>query len=260
MKVSLANWSPRSRLFFASIIVAIILPVFLVVPPVAPGNALWWDFLMALGYVATGLLFLLPLLTTRFWFLVRGDASEANSMLLAHRMVTYLACLFLIVHVVGLLILDTLVIEYLKASAPWGMVAALLATSVICVSIVQSEFRIKLKMGYKSWRVWHMILSAVAVIGTFYHIFEARYFVQSASEIFALSVLSATVGIVIFISKREYRPSMAPPSGRFTTGKTLLRFTILASVVATLFAFVFSIPIEGNRTERQTLHCLLENC
>lgn len=234
--------------------------VLLVIPPLAPQNGLWWDFLMALGYLATGLLFLLPLVTTRFWYLVGGNAAETRSIIQAHRIVTYLAMVFLSIHIGGLLILDSLIIEYLKPSAPWGMVAALLATIAFCVAIAQSEFRIKLNMRYGSWRHWHMVLSAVAVVGTFYHIFEAKYFVQSMSEIFTLAVVSVAVGGIIFVGKRRYQPASAAPTTARPTGAVILRFTLYASLAASLLVFIFSIPDAGNRAERQALHCLIENC
>ena len=250
--------APGPRLTLIAVSVMIIIPMLLVVPPHVPQNALWWDYFMALGYLATGLLLLLPLITTRFWFLLGGDAVESREILSAHRIVTYVMLLLLMLHIGGLLIIDPLVVEYLKPSAPWGMLAALLATVAIALSIVQSEFRIKLNMRHNRWRYWHSILTVVAVAGTFYHLLEAKYFVRSVSEFFTLAVLCAAAGGLIFLVKRNYQPGVRVANSG--AGQMLLRVTLLMTVLTSIVVFVFAIPADGNRSERQALQCLLEDC
>lgn len=250
--------APETRLCLIVLSIMAILPLLLIVPPAVPQNALWWDYFMALGYIATALLLLLPFITTRFWFALGGEAAESRAILTAHRVVTYVVVLFLGVHIGGLLILDPLVLEYLKPSAPWGMLAALFASVAIVLLIVQSEFRLTFNMRYNRWRYWHGFLTVIAVAGTFYHILEAKYFTRAVSEFFVLGVLSFSSAGFIFLVRKSYLPNAQMKNSG--SGQRLLRMTLLLVMLSSILVFVFAIPAEGNRSERQALQCLRENC
>lgn len=212
---------------------------------------------MGLGYLATGLLLVLPFVTTRFWFLAGGNATGVPAVLAAHRFVTYLGGFMLVVHVVGLILIDSMVVEYLKPSAPWGMVAALLATAAFFLLIMQSEFRIKLNMRYNRWRSWHVWLSVLLVFGTSFHIYEAKYFTQSISETIVLGALTIASGVSVFVYKRKYQPLRNDAQSNTTN---CIRLVVYAALICSVVLFILSIPSQGNRTERQALQCLIDVC
>ena len=233
----------------------------MVVPPHLPQNGLAWDFVMALGYVATALLLVVPLVSTRTWFLLGGDAAETRPVLDLHRLASYLALVYLIAHIVGVIVVDTTVIEYLKPSAPWSMLAALCASILILVSIIQSEFRLAMNMRYRRWRVWHCVLSALIIAGMFYHIFEASYFTHSMYEKLVLATLSMLTGVIIFTQAKRYKPHGSRSEQlRFDIKISAARAIIYATLLATILLFVYTLPNSGNRAEKQILQCLIGDC
>lgn len=212
---------------------------------------------MAVGYVSGGFLLLLPFMSTRFWFSLGGHALRTRGLLAAHRVVTYLSLLFLVVHIGGALLVDETVIEYLKPSAPWGMIAAILATIIMLTLIIQSEFRLALNMRYKRWYRWHGFLSSALIVGMFYHIYEARYFLSLPSEAIALGALCFASAVLIFFIESRYQPDDAKIA---SVPFSLTRLAVYSAAVATVAIFIYAIPAAGNRAERQALQCLISSC
>ena len=230
-------------------------------PPRLPQNGLAWDFIMALGYVATALFLVIPLVSTRVWFALGGEAEEVRPVLGFHRALSYLALVYLLAHVAGAIVIDSTVIEYLKPSAPWGMIAALVSSVMVIVVMLQSEYRVGIRMPYRRWYVWHCVLSVIIILGMFYHIVEAGYFTYSVIEKVVLALLAVLASLLIFRQPKRYRPTDSRQSLDFERARMpAWRAAAYASLVAMILLFVDSIPGNGNRAEKQHLQCLIEDC
>ena len=230
-------------------------------PPRLPQNGLAWDFIMALGYVATALFLVIPLVSSRVWFAAGGAVEEVSPVLGFHRALSYLALCYLLAHIIGAIVVDSTVIEYLKPSAPWGMIAALVSSVLVVVVMLQSEYRVGFRMPYQRWYVWHCVLSIMIILGMFYHIVEAGYFTYSVIEKLVLALLAVIASLLIFRQPKRYRPVGAHMSVDFErAGMPAWRAAAYASFVAMIVLFIDSIPDSGNRTEKQQLQCLIDDC
>ena len=217
---------------------------------------------MSLGYIAVAIFISVPLLSTRVWFAVGGQASQVRDVLGFHRWLSYLALAYLLVHIIGAIAIDQTIIEYLKPSAPWGMLAALGASVLAVVLVFQSEYRLSLRMPYQRWYRWHCVLSSLVILGMFYHILEANYFTYAAVEKFVLALLSLLAGVMIFAQPKRYRPG-ADEEKKLDAGQPIMpawRACLYGSIVAMVLLFIDSIPMSGNRAEKQDLQCLLDEC
>ena len=253
--------APKTRLFSILAGGSLIILLLIVVPPRLPANGLAWDFVMSLGYVSAALFLVIPLMSTRVWFSVGGSAEEVRPVLAFHRTLSYLALAYLLAHVIGTIIIDPIVIEYLKPSAPWGMLAALIASILILLVLIQSDYRIALKLPYMRWYAWHAGASIVVVLGIFYHILEAGYFTFSVVERIVLAVLSILASLMLFFQAKRYRPCDEVSHINFQDGELpAWRLVAYASLVATILLFIDSMPDSGGRAELQSLQCLIGEC
>ncbi|MGR8950287.1 MAG: ferric reductase-like transmembrane domain-containing protein, partial [Gammaproteobacteria bacterium] len=210
--------------------------------------------------ISTALLLLVPLISTRLWFSFGGVARDVREILAIHRVISYLALFYLIIHIGGSLVVDLTVVEYLKPSAPWGMVAALVASVLLLATIIQSELRIKFNLGYKAWRIYHAVMSFLIFAGVFYHIVEASYFTYSSSAKLVLGVLSLISGLFIFSYSRDYKPMAFGDTSLTLREIPAWRVVSYATMFATVVLFLYVIPRSGNRDELQVLQCLIGVC
>ncbi|MEM7469115.1 MAG: ferric reductase-like transmembrane domain-containing protein [Pseudomonadota bacterium] len=252
--------NPSVRLTIGSVVVVAFICLLLVLPPAMPSNSFAWDLVMALGYLSAALLIVIPLVSTRLWFGLGGDAGGTRKVLSIHRLLTYYALLYLVLHVVGALIVDSTVIEYLKPSAPWGMLAALLATLLLLVLVVQSEYRIALNLSYKNWRWLHRLMSVLIILGTGIHILEANYFARGTAERIGLLALCFGSAVLIFFESRQYAPSRVSGAKRVPLPIPAGRIIFYVLILITLLLFSFVLPESGNRHELQQMQCLLNEC
>ena len=72
-------------------------------------------------------------------------------------------------------LIDTTLIEYLKLSAPWSMLASLSSLLLLLGLLFSSWYRIALGIRYRSWRLWHVGLSLAAVGLMAFHVVDAGY-------------------------------------------------------------------------------------
>lgn len=181
----------------AAFAIGAVLPLLLLaIASTKPDIEFWWDFFMGLGFVAAGGIIMLPVLTARFW---RFAGHSPRLMVLVHHFHEYLSLIFgafVVAHIVGLIIREPLLAEYLKLTAPGYMLAGLAATALIVLLVFLSVCRMLLTTRYPVWRWWHAWLSIATITLMVIHIAGAGYYVNRAWEVAAL-VSFALVPIVL---------------------------------------------------------------
>ncbi|HJP36219.1 MAG TPA: hypothetical protein QF901_09520 [Gammaproteobacteria bacterium] len=249
--------------FLATVTIPLIL---LFTHPVAPQNGWWWDILMGVGMLGVGLMIAVPLISPRVWVHFSGDPRALRFVLYVHRDVSYVVLLLTAIHVVGLLLIDAVLIEYLKLSAPWSMLAAIVAAVMLLVLVLSSLYRIDFHLRYRSWRLWHGGFSGLTMALVAFHVVDAGFYINSPIKKAVFVVLAAgpslaTIGagswhaLARATVHGETSPGTVPalriPTGRAFSARLvgILTFLWLASIL------IFAIPTAGSRAEEQANPC-----
>ncbi len=235
------------------------------VPPVAPQNGWWWDMAMAAGLLACGLLFALPVIAPRSWIEFGGDPRALSVVLTLHRDVSYGVLAFSVVHAIGLVVIDPTVVEYLKLSARWPLLAALAATLLLCVLIVSSLFRLALALRYRTWRRWHIALSAVTMGLVLWHVLDAGYYIDTPLLRITFVALAVGPSLLGLVEGRWHAARAVPdarPRGLLAAPRQRafhLRLLVLLTALWIAAIAIFAIPAPDSRAEREA-QCRKMNC
>ena len=96
-----------------------------------------------------------------------------------HRQIGIAAFLMVFAHPILLFILDGRYLRLLNPiTAPWRARAAVTSTLLLIVVVLTAEYRQKIKMSYKFWKIWHGILSTIMVALALVHIFLVGNYVD----------------------------------------------------------------------------------
>lgn len=159
------------------------------------------------GIVALGALLFQPLL-------IRGDLPglSGGTARRAHRWIGGTLVVALVIHVVGLWItsppdmIDALLFASPTPFSPWGVIAmwAIFATALLAV------FRRRLGLRLRTWRIAHMLLAIVIVVGSVVHamLIEGTMETLSKAALCAL-VVAATLRVVADVRRWRKRASPA---------------------------------------------------
>ncbi len=239
--------------------------------PKAPQNGWGWDLLMGTGMLGAGMMLALPLVAPRVWVYYGGDAQALRSLLNLHRDVNYAVLVLVLIHIVGLVVIDRTTIEYLKLSAPLSMLAATVASLLLLVITLTSRYRTALRLRYPSWHAWHVGMSVLAMTFMAFHIVDAGYYVNSPVKKAVFIVLVAGPSLVTFGLSRWHRkfgsatwrgldsrsqPVLQLPATRGFS----VRLVVLLGVFWLLWMICFSIPDGGSRGDAQVTLCRASEC
>lgn len=96
-----------------------------------------------------------------------------------HRQIGIAAFFIVFAHPILLFILDGRYLRLLNPiTAPWRARAAVTSILLLIVVVLTAEYRQKIKMSYKLWKIWHGILSTVMVALALVHIFLVGNYVD----------------------------------------------------------------------------------
>ena len=236
------------------------------VGPLAPQNGIAWDLSNAAGLIACSCLFAANVAVPRVWSSLGGSARGTAFVLGVHRDLSYLGIFLIVVHIVGLLILDATVLEYLKIAAPAYMHAGLIATFVLLAVLLTSVFRIRLSWRYASWRHWHVLLSFAAMVLVVWHVLGSNYYVNIDGKKFVFVTLLAGPALMAVAAGRS-RYAEAGISASRTRGLSVpgtrwfgLRVAVFFSLLGLLLCAVLAIPNPDSRAETRAFSCWAAGC
>ena len=96
-----------------------------------------------------------------------------------HRQIGIAAFFMVFAHPILLFILDGRYLRLLNLiTAPWRARAAVTSILLLIVVVLTAEYRQKIKMSYKHWKIWHGVLSTVMVALALVHIFLVGNYVD----------------------------------------------------------------------------------
>jgi len=214
----------------------------------------WWDAAMGTGLAATGALALLPLLSARWWAAQTRDADRLRVVQGLHRQLSYLLLVLLLAHVLGLVLLEARVVDYLLPTAPAYMLAGLLALLLVVALVLTSLGRVRRRWPHPGWRRWHAAMSALAVALTGWHLWGSAYWVATPAALFVAGWL---LGVPTLLSLAwHHRPPTRlaadaphPHPARRAVG-TRLVWSLCVLIVVAVVAFAWRPAPEQPPTPR----------
>ena len=157
-----------SFLVLTPILILILGPKFGERPPIL-------DFSVGLGFVGMAIMALQFIISGRIKIFNRPFGTDLIYHF--HRQIGIAAFFMVFTHPLLLFIIDKRYLRLLNLiTAPWRARAAVTSIVLLIIVIFTAEYREKLKISYKVWKLWHGIFSTVMVGLALVHIFLAgRY-------------------------------------------------------------------------------------
>lgn len=173
--------------------------------PAPPGNGFGWDFAVALGIGALGLMGAMLLLTARF----RRAAAPfgVDVVFYFHRLIGIAIPGIVLLHALILLGLEPALWHYLKPEGPGAMHAGLGAFIALGLLVGSSVARKALHLPYDLWRKVHAVLAVTALALGVVHVAGIDYYF-GAPALRTLLVLLALLWLALVIYVRVIRPAL----------------------------------------------------
>lgn len=170
-----------------------------------PGNGFGWDFAVALGIGAFGLMGAMLLLTARF----RRAAAPfgVDVIFYFHRLIGIAILGIALLHPLILLGLEPPLWHYLKPEGPGYMHAGVGALVALGLLVGSSVARKTLQLRYDLWRKAHAVLAITALTLSVAHVAGINYYFSAPAMRFLL-VLLAVLWISLVIYMRVIRPAL----------------------------------------------------
>lgn len=183
----------------------VLAPLFIMLTgPRAPGREFWRDFSVSLGFIGLAMMALQFVLTARFKWLKAPYGSDL--VYYFHRQISFVALILILSHPLLLFIFSPQTLALLNIfTAPWRARFAVVAVLSLIGLVIFSLWRKKFKIDYYNWRIWHGILSVVAVGAALVHVEMAGYYVSTPLKK-ALWIVYAVFWIGLLVYTRLIKP------------------------------------------------------
>ncbi len=153
-----------------------------------------WDFLNGLGFAGlSGLIYLA----------VQGRARINNS---AHQTFSYVVLSFVLIHCLGLLLLDSITLEYLHSGAPTYMWAGLLSAMLLALILFSALPSQRKKAFHKSqyFRGWHKYLSWLVMVTAVWHVLGSGFYLQNMTQYLVFSGLFLPIMVPRLVNTSQH--------------------------------------------------------
>jgi predicted ferric reductase len=153
----------------------------LITGDVPEGREFWREFSVALGFAGLAMMALQFVLTARFK--VIKAPYGADIIYHFHRQISLVALVLILAHPLLLFIFSPETLNLLNlVTAPWRARMGVSAVLLLIAITVTSIWRMRLKIEYTAWRIWHGILATAIVALTMGHIILARHYLNTPTK------------------------------------------------------------------------------
>jgi predicted ferric reductase len=133
-----------------------------------PARGFWTEFSVALGYAGLAMMGLQFGLTARFRYVT--DPWGEDVIYHFHRQISLIAVGLVVAHaLIQFVVQPELFVPLSLFEAPWGARFAVLSIGSLILLVITALWRSKLRIGYETWHVSHIVLAVVAVTGGLLH-------------------------------------------------------------------------------------------
>jgi len=196
-----------------------------------PAGEFTWDFLNALGFCGLAALAYLG------W---DSESPAKQPALRLHSNLAIVAAVITGAHVIGFLVWDPTVVEYLKPRAPWYMHAG--TVGLVCVLILAiTSFPTPRKRVYgrfPRFRGWHLGLSIAALGLAVWHVLGAGFYLHAWYHQLLLGLVAIGLPTLAYVRRRVSKP--VPSFARITATTHADRQSVVGLVAAIAVAGLYA--------------------
>ncbi len=187
--------------------VALALAPLLVVVGVSapPGNGFGWDFAVALGIGAFGLMGVMGLLTARFHR--AASPFGIDIIFYFHRQIGVAILVIALLHPLILFWIEPTLWHYLKTDGPGYMFTGVGALAALGLLVGSSVVRKTLRLHYDAWRKAHAVLAVTTLGLSVAHVVGINYYF-SAPVMHVLLALLVLFWVALVVYVRVVRPAL----------------------------------------------------
>jgi amino acid transporter len=192
-----------------------------------PAAGWLWETLNGVGLAALVLFLVLT------W---EAQTPSRRAPLQLHQAFAILVVVLTSLHAVGFLLVDAILLEHLKPSAPASMLTAIVALLVLFVLTVLSFPALRRKVWplFSAFRRWHLGLTITALIGMLWHVIgTASVF---ASPVRAATLCALVMGMPVTAMLMRRHGGVPPFSREEASLAAPIRFPVIASLALLLWA------------------------
>jgi len=204
-----------------------------------PTVTLFWDMANVMGYIATGIFLLL------FIYVSRPHSFPPFSRYFFthfHRDMGIAALLLVAAHILILLIAEPLLLEHLKLTAPWYMLAGLAGTILMLLLIITSlmRYRKKIWRDNEQFRKVHKWLSVLTASLIAAHLIGSNYYMRGLPKQLLLATITFVVMIYYVVAAND---NMAKIENRIAINKNTsayisLTIILILSIASLILLFI----------------------
>lgn len=153
----------------------------LIAGEVPEGREFWRELSVALGFAGLAMMTLQFVLTARFK--VIKAPYGADIIYHFHRQISLVALVLILAHPLLLFIFSPETLKLLNlVAAPWRARMGVSAVLLLIAITITSIWRMRLKIEYTAWRIWHGILATAIVALAMGHIVLARHYLNTPTK------------------------------------------------------------------------------
>ena len=204
------RWALR---FFAGLCACLALPVLLIMQmPVVPAVGVAWDLANLLGYLALACCLLLFIYAGRPR---RSPPFSGRFFANLHRDIGYIALILVIAHVGILLVSEPLLLEHLKPTAPFYMLAGLMASLILLFLVISSipHWRRRIWPNYRHFKFLHAWLAVACVALCCWHVLVSQFYLNTGIKL-VVGSLAAMAVFGFYLWGRYHRQGPAQRQSR----------------------------------------------
>jgi predicted ferric reductase len=150
----------------------------LLIGPVPAGREFWRELSVALGFAGLAIMGLQFFLTARFKTIKAPFG--ADIVYHFHRQITFVALIFILAHPLLLFINSPDTLQLINIfTAPWRARAGVTAVLLTLIITATSIWRLRFKIEYTRWRIWHGILATLAILLAIIHVILAGHYINT---------------------------------------------------------------------------------
>jgi predicted ferric reductase len=150
----------------------------LLIGPVPAGREFWRELSVALGFAGLAIMGLQFFLTARFKTIKAPYG--ADIVYHFHRQITFVALIFILAHPLLLFINSPDTLQLINIfTAPWRARAGVTAVLLTLIITATSIWRLRFKIEYTRWRIWHGILATLAILLAIIHVILAGHYINT---------------------------------------------------------------------------------
>lgn len=171
----------------------------LITGDVPAGREFWREFSVALGFAGLAMMTLQFVLTARFK--VIKAPYGADIIYHFHRQISLVALVLILAHPLLLFIFSPETLNLLNLiTAPWRARMGVTAVLLLIALIITSLYRMRLRIEYTAWRIWHGILATAIVALAMAHIVLARHYLNTPTkQVLWIALGLFWVGLLVYV-------------------------------------------------------------